>query len=52
MAIDLPHFSCTMSQARYPHADHVWKYAMVQPMANRMGPMGKRAGMLTISYVI
>ena len=43
-AIDLPHFACTMSGANYPHIDHVWKFAMAQPKANTIGPLGKRAG--------
>jgi len=42
--IDLPHFYVTISQADYPHAWHTWTFAKKQPMMNRIGPLGKRAG--------
>ena len=42
--IDLAHFYCTMSQAGFPHEIDVWKYAMGQPLVNKVGPLGKRAG--------
>ena len=44
--IDLPHFYCTMSQGGYPHAWKAWQYATKQPMMNKIGPLGKRAGKL------
>ena len=42
--IDLAHFYCTMSQAGFPHMMDVWKYAMGQPQANKLGPLAIRAG--------
>jgi hypothetical protein len=44
-AIDLPYFYCTMSQAEYPAAEDVWKYATKQPNAGKIGPLGIRAGL-------
>ena len=35
-----------LSQANYPHADVAWIFATKQPMMNRIGPLGKRAGRL------
>jgi len=43
--IDLPYYYCTMSGNDFPHAQHVWKFAMAQPMANKIGPLARRAGM-------
>lgn len=43
--IDLRHYFCTLSGPDYPHVANVWKYAMGQPMANTVGPLGRRAGM-------
>jgi len=43
--IDLPYYYCTMSGNDFPHANHVWKFAMAQPMANIIGPLARRAGM-------
>ena len=43
--IDLPIWYCTMSQADYPHAKKVFDFAFSQPSANRVGPLGKRAGL-------
>ena len=42
--LDLPHFYCTMSQSGFPHEQDIWKFAMGQPQANKIGPLGKRAG--------
>ena len=42
--IDLPHFYVTVSQANYPHAYQSWTFAKKQRMANRIGPLGIRAG--------
>ena len=42
--IDLAHFYCTMSQAGFPHELDVWRFAMGQPLVNKIGPLGKRAG--------
>ena len=42
--IDLSHFYCTLSQPGFPHAESMWRYATAQPMANKIGPLGKRAG--------
>ena len=47
--IDLAHFFCTMSQAGYPHMWQAWQYAIKQPMMNKIGPLGKRAGWLYVS---
>ena len=43
--IDLPHFYCTMTQNDYKHMKDVWKYAIAQPRANKLGPLAVRAGM-------
>ena len=43
--IDLPHFYCTMSGPEFTDAAEVWKYATMQPNANQIGPLGKRAGL-------
>ena len=42
--IDLQHFYCTLSQAHFPFMKEAWQYAVAQPMANRIGPLRKRAG--------
>ena len=42
--IDLPHFYCTMSGPEFPHIRDAWKFAVAQPRANQVGPLGKRAG--------
>ena len=42
--IDLPQFYCTMSSAGFKHLADAWRYAMGQPRANQIGPLGKRAG--------
>merc|ERR1719354_134924 len=42
--IDLPHWFCTMSQARYPNVWNAWKYATAQNGANKPGPLAIRAG--------
>ena len=43
--IDLPLWYCTMSQADYPHAKKALNFAFSQPFANKVGPLGKRAGL-------
>lgn len=43
VAIDLPYYYCIISADDFPHAQHVWKFAVAQPMANKIGPLGKRA---------
>ena len=45
VAIDLPHFYCTMSANQYPYARKAIDYAFNQPGANQVGPLGKRAGL-------
>ena len=42
--IDLAHFFCTMTQGGFKHAWTAWRYAVKQPMMNKIGPLGKRAG--------
>ena len=46
--IDLASFFCTLSQAGYPYVWKAWQYAIEQPMMNRIGPLGKRAGKLKV----
>jgi hypothetical protein len=43
--IDLPHWYCTMSDANFPEAREVLNFAFAQKAANRIGPLGKRAGL-------
>ena len=43
--IDLPIHYCTMSSGNYPYAENAWKFAIAQKRANKIGPLGKRAGM-------
>jgi len=43
--IDLPYWFSTLSGANFTNAKHVWEYASMQPNANRVGPLGKRAGL-------
>ncbi len=45
VAIDLPHFYCTMSANRYPYAKKAIDYAFNQAGAGKVGPLGKRAGL-------
>ena len=45
VAIDLPHFYCTMSANQYPYARKAVDYSFNQPGANNIGPLGKRAGL-------
>jgi hypothetical protein len=44
-AIDLPQWFCTMSGANFTDAKLVWDYASKQPNANKVGPLGERAGL-------
>ena len=44
-AIDLPHFYCTMSSNQYPYARKAVDYSFSQTGANKVGPLGKRAGL-------
>ena len=41
----LPHWFCTMSGANFTDAKLVWDYENKQPNANRVGLLGKRAGL-------
>lgn len=43
--IELPSFYCTMSENDYPHAVEAMTFAFDQPGANKVGPLGKRAGL-------
>jgi len=43
--MDLPWYYCGLSGADYPHMGNVWKYVKAQKNANKVGPLGKRAGM-------
>ena len=52
VAIDLPHFACTMSQANFPHVAHLWKYVVAQPLANKIGPLGRRAGIYGLIMIL
>ena len=45
VAIDLPHFYCTMSANQYPYARKAVDYAFKQSAAGKVGPLGKRAGL-------
>lgn len=45
VAIDLPHFYCTMSANQYPYARKAVDYSFSQSGANQVGPLGKRAGL-------
>ena len=45
VAIDLPHFYCTMSANQYPYARKAIDYSFKQPGASEVGPLGKRAGL-------
>ena len=43
--VDLPHWYCTMSEANFAEAAKAMKFAFAQQGANRIGPLGKRAGL-------
>jgi len=43
--IELPNFYCTMSENDYPYAKQAMHFAFNQPGANKVGPLGKRAGL-------
>ncbi|XP_066912681.1 uncharacterized protein [Clytia hemisphaerica] len=43
--IDLPQYYCTLSQDNYPHIKNAWQYLRAQPNANKIGPLGIRAGL-------
>ena len=43
--IDLPHWYCTLSNFRYPYAKKAVDFAFAQEGANRIGPLGVRAGL-------
>lgn len=45
MAMDLPHWYCTMSGPKFPNAVKVWEYGSAQPNAQVVGPLGQRAGL-------
>ncbi|MEH6358022.1 MAG: hypothetical protein V7745_03475 [Pseudomonadales bacterium] len=44
-AIDLAAYYCTMSAADFPGAAAAMKFAFSQPAANKVGPLGVRAGL-------
>jgi len=43
--IDLPVYYCQMSSPNYPHMGLTWQLMKASPTANKVGPLGKRAGM-------
>jgi len=43
--MDLPHFGCFMSDYNFKDAKSVWEYIVKQPIANKIGPLGIRAGL-------
>jgi len=43
--IDLPGWYCTMSNAEYPNARAAVRFAFAQDGANKVGPLGERAGL-------
>ena len=43
--IDLPVNYCTMSSGNFPYAENAWKFAIAQKRGNKIGPLGKRAGL-------
>ncbi|TWI31513.1 hypothetical protein IQ24_02965 [Paracoccus sulfuroxidans] len=43
--IDLPNFYCTMSENDFPYALQAMDFAFAQKAANKVGPLGKRAGL-------
>lgn len=43
--IDLPGWYCTMSGPEYPNAREALRFAFAQPGANKVGPLGARAGL-------
>ena len=42
--IDLPYYYCTMSGPSFDHLKKTWDYMVAQPKANKIGPLGLRAG--------
>lgn len=43
--IDLPSWYCTMSEYDYPYAQTAMNFSFTQEGANKIGPLGKRAGL-------
>jgi hypothetical protein len=43
--VDLPTWYCTMSESDYPYAQQAMNFAFSQEAANKIGPLGKRAGL-------
>lgn len=43
--IDLPGWYCTMSGPEYENAQAAIRFAFAQPAANKVGPLGERAGL-------
>jgi len=43
--IDLPVYYCQTSSPNFPHMGVAWHLMKAQPAANKIGPLGKRAGM-------
>ena len=44
--IELSSWFCTFSQANYPFMKDLWWFVRKQPLANVIGELGKRAGLL------
>ena len=43
--IDLASYNCTMSGPEYPYSKKAMEFAFEQPLAGKVGPLGKRAGL-------
>jgi len=43
--LDLPHWICTLPAPGIPNIQDTWRYAIHQPQANKIGPLGIRAGL-------
>lgn len=43
--VELPNWYCTMSENDYPYAKQAMNFAFSQPGANKIGPLGRRAGL-------
>ena len=45
VAIDLPFYFCQLSSRNFPHIGNTWNLMKIQPNANKVGPLGERAGL-------
>ena len=45
LMVDLPHWYCTLSSFRYPYAKKAIEFAFAQQGANKIVPLGMRAGL-------